>query len=99
RSLLGSIVSGLAASARRQSAGAPLELFLSDGHSDDQTSLATWFGETGLTLQLIKPRESETELAAIAQQVHQRVSEDRTDAATMVVIVDPLNRFSDLRQD
>ncbi len=95
--LLASILSGLAVSARHRCGG--MELFLFDGHSTGRASLATWLGDVGITATVTKPRDSESQMALIADRVRQRVAEDITDDPLLLLVVDPLNRFSDLRQD
>jgi len=95
--LLASIVAGAVASARQQ--GDELDLHLFDGHTGGPNSLAPWLAAAGLTATVTKPRDSEPQMAAIAQRVQQRVAEDREDAPPLLLVIDPLNRFSDLRHD
>jgi len=95
--LLASIVTGAVASARQQ--GEQLELHLFDGHTGGPASLAPWLTTAGLTATVTKPRESEPQMAMIAQRIQQRVAEDRGDEPPLLLVIDPLNRFSDLRND
>lgn len=97
RGLLASIVTGAFASARQQ--GDELELHLFDGHASGTGSLAPWLADAGLSATVIKPRDSEPQMAAIARRVQQRVAEDRDNDPPLLLVIDPLNRFSDLRHD
>jgi DNA segregation ATPase FtsK/SpoIIIE, S-DNA-T family len=95
--LLASVLSGLAASA--QHCYGSIELFLFDGHPNDQASLSSWLSDSGITATITKPRQSESLLASIAERMRQRIADDATDEPPIVIVIDPLNRFSDLRQD
>lgn len=95
--LLAAIVTGAVVSARQQ--GDELELHLFDGHTGGPASLAPWLTAAGLTPNVIKPRDSEPQIAAIAQRVKQRVAEDLANEPPILLVIDPLNRFSDLRHD
>lgn len=112
--LLASILSGFVASAKSlakssgaESSGAPPEIAFFDGspvlqdsgQELGQGSLATWLAQSGLSAEVIKPRDCEAKIAELAARVRQRVEADQTDQPPVVVVIDPLNRFSDLRQD
>src|SRR5690606_22254606 len=85
--LLASIVASAVAAARQQ--GDELELYLFDGHTGGPNSLAPWLAAAGLSATVTKPRDSEPQMAAIAQRVQQRVAEDREDAPPLLLVIDP----------
>jgi S-DNA-T family DNA segregation ATPase FtsK/SpoIIIE len=95
--VLASMITGAAAMARR--AYGAIELFYFDGSPIGQESFATWLDEAAIGAIVVKPRESEQQIAAIAEEVRSRVEQDQTDLAPKLVVINPLNRFSDFKQD
>ena len=95
--VLASVVSGAVAMARR--AHGSIELFYFDGSPIGQESFATWLDESGIGAAIVKPRESEQQIAAIAAEVRSRVENDQTDLPPKLIVINPLNRFSDFKQD
>jgi len=96
--ILASIISAMVADGKRKHGS--LQLVYFDGSPAGQDVLGTWLDQAGTGAVLIKPRESETQMAAIAQQVRQRAEvAEQGDLPPVVVVINPLNRFSDLRQD
>jgi S-DNA-T family DNA segregation ATPase FtsK/SpoIIIE len=99
--LLASILSGFAASAKRSGQSPEIAFFDGSpmGQDSGQASLATWIDESGLSAEVVKPRDCVAKIAELAARVRHRVEADQTDQPPIVVVIDPLNRFSDLRQD
>lgn len=95
--VLASILSGAVAMARRTHGS--IELFYFDGSPTGQESLATWLNQAAIEATVVKPRDSEQQIAAIAEEVRLRIENDHTDLPPKLVVINPLNRFSDLRQD
>ena len=95
--VLASIVAGAVAMARRTHGA--IELFYFDGSPIGQESFSTWLDEAGIGPVVVKPRDSEQQIASIAEEVRSRVERDRTDLPPKLVVINPLNRFSDFKQD
>jgi len=95
--VLASILSGAVAMARR--AHGSIELFYFDGSPAGQESLANWLDQAAMQATVVKPRDSEQQIAAIAEEVRSRVETDHTDLPPKLVVINPLNRFSDFKQD
>ncbi len=93
QSVVGSLVTGFAK-------GNPsLQVIYFDGtRPDDGESVAAWLAATGVCIRTVSPRDSESELAALAATIKER-GDDDSNSAPIVAIVDPLERFRDLRQD
>jgi S-DNA-T family DNA segregation ATPase FtsK/SpoIIIE len=93
QSVLASITTGLA---KRDPS---LEVVYFDGsRADDAESVAPWIKNSGVETRIIKPRDSETVIAALAQMIKER-GDESTDTAPILVIIEPLERFRDFRQD
>ena len=93
RSVVGSLVTGFA----KNQPG--LQVVYFDGsRSEDQESLAPWLCQAGVSIRTVIPRDSASELNQLAQTVSERGNDD-SHGEPIVVIVDPLERFRDLRQD
>ena len=76
-----------------------LEVVYFDGtRADDGESLAPWLANVGIKTKIVKTRDSEAELAQLSELIKER-GDEATDVAPIVVVVDPLERFRDLRQD
>ncbi|MGB7325323.1 MAG: FtsK/SpoIIIE domain-containing protein [Rubripirellula sp.] len=76
-----------------------LEIVYLDGSRvGDSESLAPWIEASGATVKCIKARDSESEIVRLSELVTARGDESH-DAAPIVVVIDPLERFRDLRQD
>lgn len=95
--VLASIITGAVAMARR--AHGSSELFYFDGSPIGQESFATWLDQTGIGAAVVKPRDSEQQIVAIAEAVRCRIENDQTDLPPKLVVIHPLNRFSDFKQD
>ncbi|MFK8113245.1 MAG: FtsK/SpoIIIE domain-containing protein [Rubripirellula sp.] len=90
--ILASTISGFAKNDPR------LEVIYFDGSRvDDAASVAPWFSDAGLNIKTVKTRDSESEMVRISELIQER-GDDAPDAAPIVVIVDPVERFRDLRQ-
>jgi DNA segregation ATPase FtsK/SpoIIIE, S-DNA-T family len=95
--LLASCMSGFAES--RTSLSTPASIIYFEGGRSDELALGQWIHACGLTGEIVKPRDSEAKLAAIADLVKQRVDNDQSEQPGIVLVIDPLERFRDLRQD
>ncbi len=95
--LLGTCISGLTCTGTDSSN--PAEIVYFDGGRSDEISMNDWLRESGIPFENIKPRDSEAKLASIAAMVQDRIATDGKDVAPIVIIIDPLERFRDLRQD
>jgi len=95
--VLASILSGTVAMARR--AHGSIELFYFDGSPTGQESLTNWLDQASMQATVVKPRDSERQIAAIAEEVRLRIENDHTDLPPKLVVINPLNRFSDFKQD
>jgi S-DNA-T family DNA segregation ATPase FtsK/SpoIIIE len=91
--ILAAALSGLAKSDPR------VEIVYFDGsRADDGDSLAPWLSASGIPTRIVKVRDAEAEMAALSQSIGSR-GEESEQAAPIVVVLDPLERFRDLRQD
>jgi S-DNA-T family DNA segregation ATPase FtsK/SpoIIIE len=89
-----------------KSANQKLNLVLFDGSRKDKddVSIADWMNDAGIDFQSIKPRGSEIEMVRISGLVKERLSrhenddEDKT-PPPLLVVIDSLDRFRDLRPD
>ncbi|MEZ6088332.1 MAG: FtsK/SpoIIIE domain-containing protein [Pirellulaceae bacterium] len=82
--------------------GKKLRVVMLDGRraDDDNPSPAEYALACGLPVELIKPRDAETTVLGIAELVAQRIELDEPESQPPVLLViDPLERFRDLRQD
>jgi S-DNA-T family DNA segregation ATPase FtsK/SpoIIIE len=90
--ILASLVSGMAKADPR------LDVVYFDGsRADDGESLAPWLCNVGIRTRLVKPRDSEAEMLRLSELIKERDDESQSDSP-LIVIVDPLERFRDLRQ-
>lgn len=93
----GPIVASLLANLTK--ADSRLEVVYFDGaRTDDAPSLAPWLSEASVPARMVKFRDSEAEMQALSQLVADR-GDDADDVAPTLVVIDPLERFRDLRQD
>jgi S-DNA-T family DNA segregation ATPase FtsK/SpoIIIE len=91
--IIASVLSSLAKSDPR------LEIVYFDGaRTDDASSLAPWLSAVGLPTRLVKYRDSEAEMQALGQLIAER-GDEADDVAPKLIVIDPLERFRDLRQD
>ncbi|TWU41211.1 FtsK-like domain-containing protein [Novipirellula aureliae] len=76
-----------------------LELVYYDGNRvDEGETLRPWLDECGIDFKSIKMRDSEAELVRISERVKSRM-DDEADHSPLVLVIDPLERFRDLRQE
>jgi S-DNA-T family DNA segregation ATPase FtsK/SpoIIIE len=94
--LLAGCVASVAASV--SSAGNPAILYFDGGRSDD-LMLGTWLNECGIASEVIKPRECDERIVQLSKLVQNRTEADDREQPPTLVIIDPLERFRDLRQD
>tara|TARA_R110002049_G_scaffold4601_5_gene32402 strand:+ start:566730 stop:570806 length:4077 start_codon:yes stop_codon:yes gene_type:complete len=73
-------------------------VYLDGNRVDDGASLGSWLNECGLHVAAIKPRDAESEIVRLSALVKQR-GEESENEAPVVVVIDPLERFRDLRQN
>ena len=91
--ILASIVSGIV------KCDPQAEIVYFDGtRVDDAQSLTPWFSAAGMEVKVIKVRDSEAEMARLHELIQQRGDQDQ-DLPPVIVVVDPLERFRDLRQE
>lgn len=91
--ILGSTIAGFAKSNRE------LEVIYLDGNRpDDAPSLSPWLEDVGVNAKSYRPRDAETEMNRLSDLIKER-GDDAEDVHPIVVIVDPLERFRDYRQD
>jgi S-DNA-T family DNA segregation ATPase FtsK/SpoIIIE len=91
--ILASLLSGFAKSDRR------IEVVYLDGSRvDDGESIAPWLAEVGIETKTVKARDCEAEMLRLSEIIKER-GDEADDVAPIVVILDPLERFRDLRQD
>ncbi|MEM6364528.1 MAG: FtsK/SpoIIIE domain-containing protein, partial [Planctomycetota bacterium] len=76
------------------------QLVFFDGHrNDNEPSLGDWVTQTGLSCRRISPRDSESELARIAAEIESRLDQGADpDLCPWLIVIEPLDRFRDLRQ-
>lgn len=76
-----------------------LEVIYLDGtRVDDAASIAPWLADAGIQTKSVKPRDCEAEMGRLCELIKQR-GDEATDVPPIIVIVDPVERFRDLRQD
>ena len=76
-----------------------LEIGYYDGNRvDEGETLTPWLSECGIEFKSIKMRDSEAELVRIGELVKSRM-DDEAEHSPIVVVIDPLERFRDLRQE
>jgi S-DNA-T family DNA segregation ATPase FtsK/SpoIIIE len=80
-----------------------LDLIHFDGsRAEDDTAIAPWLVNVGIKATSVKPRDSEAEMIRIGEVVAERMAGQDDDAAAqppMLILIDQLERFRDLRQD
>ena len=72
-------------------------VYLDGNRTDDTPSLGPWLQDVGVNMNLVKPRDAESELVRLSQLTKDRG--DESDDPPIVVVIDPLERFRDLRQN
>jgi DNA segregation ATPase FtsK/SpoIIIE, S-DNA-T family len=91
--LLASSLSGLAKSDSR------LEVVYFDGaRAGDVESGAAWIENAGICIKSVKTRDADGEMSRLNKLIQERGIE-ADDSPPIVVVIDPLERFRDLRQD
>jgi S-DNA-T family DNA segregation ATPase FtsK/SpoIIIE len=91
--ILASTLSGIAKSSPN------LEVVYFDGSRvDDTPSLAPWLEASGIETKVIKARDCDAEIARLDKVIKER-GDEATDVAPIIAVIDPLERFRDLRQD
>ncbi len=94
--LLGTFLSGLAAPLAD---GTHATILYFDGGRSDDLLLGQWLHDSGVPCEIIKPRDSEARLAKVAELIQQRIDAEDHQQSPLVLVVDPLERFRDFRQD
>lgn len=75
------------------------EIVYFDGtRADDGQQLSPWLSDAGINVNAVKLRDCEAEMVRLSELVQQRGDQD-PEAPPVLVVVDPLERFRDLRQD
>lgn len=76
-----------------------LELVYFNGNRpSDASSLVPWFEQAGLRVREAKPRDATEEMANLAELVKQR-GDEAENVAPIVVVIDPMDRFRDFRNE
>ena len=75
-----------------------LQVIYFDGaRVDDAPSVAPWLEQVGVKIETVKPRDSEKRMLDLADLVKSR--DDESQASPTLLVVEPLERFRDFRQD
>ncbi len=91
--ILASALSGLAKS------DSELQVVYLDGNrADDAPSLAPWLTDAGINVRVVRPRNCEAELIGLSELIKHR-GDEAENVDPIVVVIDPLERFRDIRQD
>ncbi|GAA5509385.1 FtsK/SpoIIIE domain-containing protein [Novipirellula caenicola] len=73
-------------------------IYFDGARVDDGESVGPWLGESGIPSKIIKLRDVENEMVRVHGIVKERMKEEG-DFPPIVLVLDPLERFRDLRQD
>ncbi len=93
----GAVLSGLLSSLVRGDPESRVVYF--DGHRPgDGGSVAAWLTAAGVAVESVPPRESEPKMVHLDTVVKDRI-ESAEDGPPLFIVIDPLERFRDLRQD
>ena len=93
----GAVLSSILSLLLRTAAGGRVVYF--DGRRpDDGPSTSLWLQEVGVVVEPVKPRESEAEMLRLDALVKKRMAV-AAEESPLFVVIDPLDRFRDLRQD
>ncbi len=84
-------------SAFAKSQGELQVVYFDGARVDDAPSVAPWLEQVGVHVESIKPRDSERRIIELAELVKSRG--DETAAPPILLIIEPLERFRDFRQD
>ncbi|TWT80685.1 FtsK-like domain-containing protein [Planctomycetes bacterium CA13] len=80
-----------------------LEVIYFDGNRmDDGESLSGWLSEAGISAKTVKLRDAEQEIIKVRQMIKERGERDTESEGTpppVLVVIDPLERFRELRQE
>ena len=95
--LLASIAASVAGQPASSGGGAGIWYF--DGGGADEDRFADFLTLCNLAAHIIKPRECDPKIAELAEIVETRIATERHDEPPIVVIIDPLDRFRDLRHE
>jgi len=98
--MTGGLLASCAASvAAHVSMSASATVLYFDGGRSDDLLLGEWMSENGIPLEIVKPRDCEGRIAKVAELVQQRTEADNREQSPLLLVIDPLERFRDLRQD
>jgi S-DNA-T family DNA segregation ATPase FtsK/SpoIIIE len=73
-------------------------IYLDGNRVDDAPTLTPWFAESGIACEIVRPRDSEATIVRLSETVKER-GDEAENVDPLVVIIDPLERFRDFRQD
>jgi S-DNA-T family DNA segregation ATPase FtsK/SpoIIIE len=75
-----------------------LSVIYFDGtRADDAASVMPWLEQVGVNVEAVKPRDCEQRMGQLSELVRDRG--DESTAPPILIIIDPLERFRDFRQD
>ncbi len=93
----GPVVASMLGTLLRGDPGAKVHYF--DGRrAEDGPPLADWIGKAGIEVSTVRPRDSESAMVELDGEVRRRL-DSGTAGTPRFVVIDPLDRFRDLRQD
>ncbi len=73
-------------------------IYFDGARVDDGESVGPWLSESGISSKVIKLRDVESEIVRVHGIVQERMKEDG-DFPPIILVIDPLERFRDLRQE
>lgn len=98
--MTGGLLAGCASSvAASISQGKSASILYFDGGRSDELLLGAWLNECAIASEVIKPRECEDRIVQVSKLVQERTEADDREQPPTLLIIDPLERFRDLRQD
>ncbi len=82
-----------------QKSDSRLEIVYFDGlRVDEGESIASWIAQAGIHAKIVKLRDAESRMVQIHQTIADRMNQEG-EFEPIVLVIDPLERFRDLRQD
>ncbi len=102
--LLGTIMAGISKRVGDQvnESGLPIaagRILYFDGGRSERGQLASWLRAAGIQAQVVSPRDCEAQIVQLAAEVQRRADSGDESNATVVAVIDPLERFRDLRNE
>ena len=77
-----------------------LQIVYFDGvPAEDGDPTAQWLQQTGVEIEIVKPRDSELRMVQLCEEIGKRENHPDQQHSAILVVVDPVERFRDFRQD